>query len=356
MFGKAMMRSLLAAAVMLAAVAAQAITIDMVPVGNPGNLADTRYYSPGYGSVGYTYQIGKFEVTAAQYSEFLNAVAATDTYGLYSSYMWTASPNSKIQQSGSPGSYTYTVAADYANRPVTYVNFWDMCRFANWLHNGQPGLVTPVPQNANSTEDGAYTLNGYTGTDQRTIARNPGARWWIPSEDEWYKAAYYDPNKAGGAGYWDYPTKSNTPPINTLLSPDPGNHSNYYDDLGTGNGTYTLSTSLRLTMVGAFANSASAYGTFDQGGNVTEIVDTLLPPSASYNWKNYHLGGGWYVDSLWQRADHSRTVSGPPGWGGAIGFRVAYVPEPASIMLLVTGAVVFLIWRRRPGKTRTLAL
>ena len=77
MFGKAIVRSLLAVAmVVCCAVVAQAVTIDPVPVGNPGNAGDTRYETPGYGAVGYEYQIGKYEVTAGQYTDFLNAVAA----------------------------------------------------------------------------------------------------------------------------------------------------------------------------------------------------------------------------------------------------------------------------------------
>ena len=64
--------------VFFAAASVQAVTIDMVTVGNPGNAADTRYDLTGFGSVGYNYQIGKYEVTAGQYTEFLNAVAKAD--------------------------------------------------------------------------------------------------------------------------------------------------------------------------------------------------------------------------------------------------------------------------------------
>ncbi len=109
--------------------------LDFVTVGNAGNAAD----STGYGAVDYAYAIGKYEVTAGQYTAFLNAVAATDTYGLYNTSMWTyrRRHGCKIQRSGSSGSYTYSVAADCANRPVNYVSFWDAARFVNWLHNGQ---------------------------------------------------------------------------------------------------------------------------------------------------------------------------------------------------------------------------
>ena len=130
-------------------------------VGDPGNLADTRYATPGYGAVDYTYNIGKFEVTAGQYTAFLNAVAKTDTYGLYNTNMDQDLPppwgyGCNIKRTGSAGSYMYTVASDYANRPVNYVSWGDAVRFANWLTNGKPTGV----QGPSTTEDGAYHLAG----------------------------------------------------------------------------------------------------------------------------------------------------------------------------------------------------
>ena len=120
------------------------ITMDTVYVGNAGNGgelsgAGAGGYGPDRicGSVGYTYNIGKYEVTAGQYTAFLNAVAKADPYTLYNASMADASYGCGITRSGAYGSYTYSVASDYVNRPVTYVNFWDSCRFANWLDNGQ---------------------------------------------------------------------------------------------------------------------------------------------------------------------------------------------------------------------------
>jgi len=102
------------------------VTIDTVVVGNPGNVGEWSGESySGYGpdrlcgAVDYIYEIGKFEVTAGQHTEFLNAVAKTDTYELYDTRMWDNHQGCKIQRSGLPGSYTYTVTADQANRPAT---------------------------------------------------------------------------------------------------------------------------------------------------------------------------------------------------------------------------------------------
>ena len=75
-------------------------SLEMVPVGNPGNDNDVH----GYGSAAEPHLIGRYEVTAGQYTEFLNAVAADDTYELYSGNMWLSDYGCKIKQSGSSGS------------------------------------------------------------------------------------------------------------------------------------------------------------------------------------------------------------------------------------------------------------
>ncbi len=192
-------------------VAAQAVTIDLVPVGNPGNATDPATGNQ-YGSVGYDYQIGKFEVMTGQYCEFLNAVARTDNYGLYNPYMnFDANPSMagcNIKRTGISGNYHYSVASDWASRPVNYVSWGDAARFVNWLSNGRP---TTGVEDSSTTEDGSYYLNGAM-SDAGLLAatRKADAAWVLPSDEEWYKAAYYDPNKPGGAGYWVYPTRSDT--------------------------------------------------------------------------------------------------------------------------------------------------
>jgi formylglycine-generating enzyme required for sulfatase activity len=314
----------------LSSASAQGVTIDMVPVGNAGNAPDTRYDATGFGSVGHTYWIGKYEVTAGQYTEFLNAVAKDDPNGLYNTKM--ADPSgllgANIQRSGSAPNYSYSVDPDWANRPVNYVSFWDAARFANWLHNGQP----TGPQGPGTTEDGAYINIG----NQATFARQPGARFFIPTEDEWYKAAYHKNDGATG-NYWDYPTASDTAPINTL--PDPGNHANFYDFFGTGNGGYTIGSPYYRTEVGAFENSASPYGTFDQAGNVWEWNETAVFSSSR------GLRGGSFDDPSLDLLASRRDSNDPSVEFSAVGFRVASIPEPASIMLCVTG-VVMLVLRR----------
>jgi hypothetical protein len=210
----------------LTAAGAQAtIKIDVVPVFNLHNDPDT--HGAGYGAVDYAYSIGTYEVTAGEYTAFLNAVAATDTYALYNSRMWSSLYGCKIERSGSSGSHTYSVGADRADRPVNFVSFWDAARFANWLHNGQP----TGGQGPGTTEDGAYHDIG----DQSLFGRNPGALFFIPTEDEWYKAAYYD----GSAGvYYDYPTGSDDAPGYVNDSGELSGTGNPFTEGGTDPGNY----------------------------------------------------------------------------------------------------------------------
>jgi len=310
-------------------------SLELVSVGNPGNVADTQTMSDGttgYGAVAYRYRIGKCEVTAAQYCEFLNAVAATDTFGLYRPHMWMTSSGCQIRRSGSSESYTYSVDPNWANRPANLMTWGNAARFCNWLTNGQP----TGEQDSTTTENGSYALNGRDDyTLLMTIARNANARYVIPTEDEWYKAAYYDPS---WDGYYDYPTGTDMPPSNDLLDPDPGNNANFYQS------GPTLQYPYYASEVGAFGNSAAPYNTFDQGGNVREWTE---------GFKSYGrcIRGGCFYDTEVQLRSMTRGFDGPANCSESTGFRIVEVPEPSSIGLVSIGAVL-VAWRRSDRANR----
>ena len=288
-----------------AALAQQPVTIAISIVGNPGNAADSATGSL-YGNVEYTYGIGTYDVTLTQYTAFLNAVARTDTYSLFNGNQAMDTSIAGIQRSGSSGNYTYSLLGD-GQRPVTYVSWLDAARFCNWLHNGQP---TSGEEDTTTTESGAYALNGDMTGGLET--KSTSATWWIPSENEWYKAAYYDPSlNSGQGGYWAYATKSNTAPGNSWANRTLANEANYYHS------GYTLPGPSQLTDVGAFTNSASAYGTYDQAGNVFNWNDAVISGS-----NRGARGGPWNFSSSYLRSS-SRTYQNPTSQFNSLGFRVA---------------------------------
>ena len=305
------------------------VVIDTVPVGNPGNPgelsgAGAGGYSPDRicGAVAYAYNIGKYEVTAGQYTEFLNAVAASDPYGLYNTSMDSSSYGCQITRNGTDGNYTYDFSgrpsgteADWVNRPVNYVSWGDAARFANWLHNGQP----TGGQDLTTTEDGSYFLDGaMSDAELLAITRQPGATWVIPSEDEWYKAAYHYNDGVTG-NYWDYPTESYTVP--TLEAP-PGT------DMTNGSANYfgydfAIGSPYYRTEVGAYdaKPSDSPYGTFDQGGNLWEWEEAIF-----YGSYRGLRGGSFYAHGIDLHAAYRYYGHDPTMEGVDIGIRIAEVP------------------------------
>jgi formylglycine-generating enzyme required for sulfatase activity len=278
----------------------------------------------GYGSVGYVYQIGKYEVTAGQYTEFLNAVAKADPNGLYNTAMGsTPGDGANILRTGT--SSNYRVAADWADRPVNYVSFWDAARFANWLHNGQPTGV----QGLGTTEGGAYHDVG----NQALFGRNTGALFFVPTENEWYKAAYHDKNAGMITRYFDYPTGTNAAPgLNIHETTNPGNNGN--------SDVFVIGRPYYRTVVGEFELSDSPYGTFDQGGNVIEWNETAVT-----SWSRGLRGGSYFNGSPFMQASF-RLRDDPNLELFNVGFRVASIPEPASTALVALSGAA-LCWRRR---------
>ena len=285
--------------------------VSWVTVGDAGNEGELSGEGAGgfgadriCGRVDYVYHIGKYEVTNREYCALLNAVASRkDPHGLYNPGMG-ADTFGGILRVGAPGDYSYIVKTGMEKKPVNYVSFYDACRFANWLHNGR---------GKGGTETGAYALDGVTNPANDRLTRRLGARIVIPSEDEWYKAAYY---KCGNmhVGYWDHATQSDEPPKCEL---PPG-----------GPGSANCMTVGRLTDVGAYVKSPGPYGTFDQCGNVWEWNEAILGKRGQYR-----AARGGCFGSMDHAADrtHKPTYWEPTLENRYIGFRVAEVPPEATV-------------------------
>jgi formylglycine-generating enzyme required for sulfatase activity len=275
------------------------IPIPFVAVTNAGNLPDLN----GKGAVPDDFRIGKYEINNHQYAAFLNAVAADDPRSLYNTNS-AAESHAGIVRTGAPGEFFYEVKPGMGHQPVVLVDFYDVLRFCNWLHHGQPSGA----QDATTTEDGAYTLTPATLAAENVL-RNPGARFWLPSDDEWYKAAYQPLDTGGEFGdYWTYPTRSLDVPIS---EPPPG---------GPNSVNACCDTGRMATDVGAYPLARSYYGTYDQGGNVqewTEWTDEFSP------LRNRRIrGGSWDYNEYYSGKDDYEFDTTDYD-SNSIGFRVA---------------------------------
>ena len=308
---------------------------DWAVVGNPGNAGDVQPQGT-FGAVGYTYNISKYEVTNAQYTEFLNSVDSTgvDALGLYSSHMGDFGG---IEKTGTTDGQRYVTKVGRENNPVTFVSWYDGARFTNWLHNGQ---------GSGDTETGAYTLLGGTPvpSNGNSIGRNPGATYFLPSEDEWYKAAYHNVTAGTAGTYFDYPTGTDVAPYsdnpNSLNSPDNANVGNFYEDDGIANGYNgghavsgtPASPPNPFTDVGAYTEATSPYGTYDQGGGVMEWNETLI--NSSFRGLR---DSSWGNDLSLSAAE--RSIDFPWSESSDVGFRVASIPEPSTLLLVAMGSL-----------------
>ena len=148
------------------------------------------------------------------------------------------------------------------------------------------------------------------------VTRNPGATYFLPTENEWYKAAYYSGGGTNSA-YYTYPTRSNSVPSNVLSATGTNNasYSLYY-----GNFTDPLNG---LTPVGAFASSPGPYGTYDMGGDVFQWNEAAF----SGTYRGFR-GGAFDANSSEMISSYQPSTY-PYATYFDFGFRVA---EPANIV------------------------
>ena len=315
---------------------AHAVTINWVTVGDPGNTADTTTY----GAVTDAFQIMKYEWTNSQYTDFLNAVdpSGTNPNSVYKAEMGSNARGGISFTSGAASGSKYAVRTNMADKPVNYVSWFDAARVANWLQNGQ---------GSGSTETGAYTLVGGQ-TSGTAPAVNSGASYFLPTEDQWYKAAYYKGGSTN-AGYWDYATQSDTIPTNVTAD-------------GTGNGSAGATGNFANWGSGAQWNSIpnvttvgtnggpSAYGAFDMNGNLYEWNDLTGAARSTRGLR----GGYWESGSAGLPSSYREEPVGTTE-GLRSGFRLASpaaVPEPSTWVMAAGGLACagWGAWRRRRAR------
>ena len=274
-------------------------TIDFVAIGNPGNSNDMN----GYGGVPYTYRIGKYTISQ-------NQIDAATRNGLQN----------------------VTAGAWRGDQPAANISWYEAAAYVNWLNtskgyapaynltftygSGSMALWPTTPDNSGNV---AWTDGG------TNLYRNANCVYFLPSENEWYKAAYYNPTKnVGSGGYWLYPTGSDSAP-NPVAS-------------GTNAGTAVYNQPLYIGPASVFqAGGLSTYGTMGQGGNVLQWAETSWSTSNT-DAEEFRVfrGCGWHnlifcfpppsyrYDDLPVISD--RYDNFPFNDSGDIGFRVARKP------------------------------
>ena len=276
---------------------ANTFDIDFVTIGNPSNDPDTTGRPNPAGKVDYGYRMGQFEISE-QMIDKANAL-------------------------GGLGITHYNFGA---NKPATSITWFEATKFVNWLNTSTGSLPT-----YKFDDDGNFQLwtPGDPGYNLNNLYRNSLATYFLPSVDEWYKAAYYNP-----AGvYYNYPTGSNgapTPVASGILD-----RTAVCDQtLATGPADITL------------AGGLSPYGTMGQGGNAYEWEETDYDGvNDSISSLRTFRGGDFlnHVQNLWSMM---RVGSSPSAGSGSTGFRVASIPEPSTLLLAALATVGLLVRRR----------
>ena len=289
-----------------------AFTIDFVTIGDPGNANDSGttgiFFTP-YGGVGSTFQMGTYEVS----EDMINKANAEG------------------------GLFITKDTRTSVNQAATSVSWNEAARFVNWL-NVSSGYavaykfaVQPGGGGYTGNEDLVLWTGGDAGYDAGNLYRNSDAHYFLPSENEWYKAAFYS---GSGTTYFDYATGSDTIPTEVVS--------------GTGAGTAVYNGVASAPADITQAGGLSPYGTMGQNGNVWEWNESAFnAPNDSPSGARAFRGGNWGSPEDLLRASLRFNGYTPTTSDIHIGFRVASVPEPSCAILMLGSGLVFLARRRR---------
>lgn len=271
------------------------LSIDFADIGNAGNANDigsSGLYSSPFGGVDYDYRMSITEIS-----------------------------QSMVSAAG------FTIGSWIGDQPAALINWYQAAAFTNWLNistGHQPAYKLNAPLTAltlwSSAE--AWQAGG------ENLYRHKDSYYFLPTEDEWYKAAFHQ-NNGVTADYWDYATGSNSAPTAMVG--------------GSGTAIYAYATPSPMSI--QISGGASDYDTIGQGGNVAEWLESAYDGSNSTGTEGRVIRGGDWSTSAINLRSSSRSNFSPSYTKNNVGFRVASVPEPSALALLALGMLA-LVGRR----------
>lgn len=321
---------------------AQDYDFDWVTIDRPGNAAivsdDPWGNVNGRGRVEYTYRISRLEVTTSQWMEFVNTFSTqSDDLSYFSApVFWGATEDHSY---GGPGvRWKLKNVADAGMRPVGGITWREAAQFCNWLNNSKPSMLSAI---ANGAYDTSTFGQNDDGTFRDQSAHSPGAKFWIPTLDEWLKAVHYDPVKDNGAGgWWQYPNTSDTAPVPGI--PGVGETSAGYAPYGTFKGFDVA--------LGSYPNTKTPWGLLDATGGASEWTESWYntdPPHTDRHYDGAPAGNPSFValDNLVRLGSSQPWV--PLDY---VGLRIASIPSPN----LSLGLLLFMTLFGREKRDATL--
>ena len=272
-------------------------TVDFVSISQTNNLADTTEY----GAVPYNYRVGTYEISQLQITKATQIGIANVSAGA-----WTG------------------------NQPAANISWYEAAAFVNFLNTNSGKTAAYILSWSGTAwsmtlqSSNAWTLGG------TNLYRNKDAFYFLPSDNEWYKAAYYN---AAGTNYFLYPTASSKAPTPVAS--------------GTNARTAVYNLAASVPAMVDITGGLSPYGTMGQGGNVREWIETSISGLNISTTENRPTLGGFYGDVVGVLSSTNRASFAPTIENPNIGFRVASVPEPSTYALLLLGAGAMYLWKRR---------
>ena len=289
----------------------------------------------GRGSVGYEYRIARKEVSTAQWMEFVNTFSTQGNHLAFFGFptWWGASQDLSYQGPGR----RYRLNPDFpypAEMGVFDITWREAAMYCNWFHNGKSSDIESLVTGAYDTMTWGWNPATQSFTDEERHL--PGARFWLPTVDEWMKATYWDPDRHGEdeGGWWLYPNQSDEPPVHGLPEAYP---SPPLPGPGTSSAGSGYASSYVWLPLGAYEELQSPWGLWDTTGAAREWTeDWVFPESRQYRF----LGGAGLDDDWLELSDHISVMAGtgPDSGGNYSGVRIAsIVPAPASGLFFVMG-------------------